>query len=183
MFSNVRSFTRSVAVLVYLLAVGFELSAMAAEPLDSAASLRTVYLPLSMQSGVTWMLRRSETFREQCQRLSDAPSLIVSVQVDPTLKTGTYRARTIFRRYNSGLLLAYVSVGPGGKQTEWIAHEFEHILEVLDGVDLRELAVHGREGVWFSGPNVIESDRATRAGRAVLEETLRPIQLSDKLVE
>ncbi len=110
-------------------------------------------------------------------------SLIVSVQVDPTLKTGTYRARTIFRRYNSGLLLAYVSVGPGGKQTEWIAHEFEHILEQLDGVDLRELARRGREGVWFSGPDVIESDRATRAGRAVLEETLRPIQLSDKLVE
>ena len=183
MFSNVRSFTRCVAVLVYLLAIGFELSAAAAEPLDSPASLRTIYLPLSMQSSVTSMLRRSETFREQCQRLSDAPLLIVRVEVDPLLVTGTFRARTIFRRYSSGLLLATVSVGPGTKQTEWIAHEFEHVLEQLDGVDLRELALRGREGVWFSGPDVIESERATRAGRAVLEETLRSIQLSDKLVE
>ena len=131
MFSNVRSFTRCVAVLVYLLAIGFELSAAAAEPLDSSASLRTIYLPLSMQSSVTSMLRRSETFREQCQRLSDAPLLIVRVEVDPLLVTGTFRARTIFRRYSSGLLLATVSVGPGGKQTEWIAHEFEHVLEQL----------------------------------------------------
>jgi hypothetical protein len=183
MFSNVRSFARCVAVLACLLTIGLELPAVAAEPLDSAASLPTVYLPLSMQPRVTWMLRRSETFREQCQRLSEAPALIVSVQVDPALATGIYRARTIFRRYNSGVLLAYVSVGPGAKQTEWLAHEFDHILEQLDGVDLRALALHGREGVWFSGPDVIESERATRAGRAVLEESRRPIQPSDKLVE
>ena len=183
MFRSVRSFTRGVAVLVCLLATGFELSAVAAEPLDGFASLRTVSLPLSMQPGVTAMLRRSETFREQCQRLSDAPLLIVRVEIDPLLVTGTYRARTVFRRYSSGLLLANVSVGPGGKQAEWIAHEFEHILEQLDGVDLRELAFHGRDGVWFSGPDVIESERATRAGRAVLEETLRSIPPHDKLVE
>ena len=51
----------------------------------------------------------------------------------------------------------------------WIAHEFEHLIEQLEGVDLRDLA-HRRQGVWHSGDEMFETERAIRAGVQVMHE-------------
>ncbi len=75
-----------------------------------------------------------------------------------------------------------VEVAPVADQAGWIAHEFEHILEQLDGQDLPVLARRQARGVWRSVDGMIETTRATDAGRRVLAE-LRVIELHDNFVE
>ena len=88
-----------------------------------------------------------------------------------------YRARSVIHRLRSGELLALVDLPVLGRPTEWIAHEFEHVLEMIDGRDLPRLAQKQARGVWRSFDGMIETSRATDAGRSVLLET----QSSDAL--
>jgi hypothetical protein len=116
------------------------------------------------------MLQRSATFREQYRRIAEAAALIVGVRTDVRLCDTSFRARTIFNRYRSGLVVADVLIAPSAHPGEWIAHEFEHILELLAGRNLTQLANSHANDVWFSGRDVIETDRAIRAGRTVRDE-------------
>src|SRR5262245_53780170 len=88
------------------------------------------------------MRHRSPTFRLQFERLADVPSLLIGMRLDPTLVERSYRAHSTIRRYTSGLLVVSVVVGAGGDRAEWIGHEFEHILEQLDGWNLLMLLRH-----------------------------------------
>jgi len=130
----------------------------------------TIQVKPELRAEVEELLRRSPTFRAQYQRIAEARSVVVGVRVDMSLCQTSYRARTTFRRYQSGLMVAAVAIGPGLQRGQWIAHEFEHILEQLDGRDLRQLADNRAKDVWYSGSDVIETDRAVRAGRAVRDE-------------
>jgi hypothetical protein len=56
-----------------------------------------------------------------------------------------------------------------GRQTEWIAHEFEHMLEQIQGQRLKALAGKVR-GVWQSSAGMYETLRAIKVGRAVAAE-------------
>jgi hypothetical protein len=134
------------------------------------ASATSIQFAPELRSEVDDLLRRSPTFRAQYQRIAEAGSVVVGVNVDVRLCETSYRARTTFRRYQSGVILAAVAIGPGSHRGEWIAHEFEHILEQLDGRDLPKLANNHSNGVWYSGSDVIETDRAIRAGRTVRDE-------------
>ena len=129
-----------------------------------------------LQADIEDLLQRSPTFRAQYRRIADSGSIVVGIHVDPRLCGSSFRARTTFRRYKSGLIVVAVSIGPGSKQAEWIAHEFEHIIEQLDGRNLTALARANAKEVWFSGGDVIETRRAIRAGHAVLEELLQSRQ-------
>src|SRR5262249_12998495 len=82
----------------------------------------------------------------------------------------SFRARTTFNRYRSGLIVADVIIAPNAHPGEWIAHEFEHILELLDGRNLAQLAGGHDNDVWFSGTDVIATRRAIRDGRTVRDE-------------
>ena len=69
---------------------------------------------------------------------------------------------------------ADVQLGPSGDPVLLIAHEFEHILEQLDGVDLPSMATRVATGVRLvpeSGH--FETDRAIAAGRQVASEVRR----------
>jgi len=138
--------------------------------LGELASATSIQFAPELRSEVDDLLRRSPTFRAQYQRIAEAGSVVVGVNVDVRLCETSYRARTTFRRYQSGVILAAVAIGPGSHRGEWIAHEFEHILEQLDGRDLPKLANNHSNGVWYSGSDVIETDRAIRAGRTVRDE-------------
>lgn len=140
------------------------------QPRSVPASAPSIQLAPELRSEVEDLLHRSATFRAQYQRIAEARSLVIGVTVDVSLCATSYRARTTFRRYQSGLIVAHVAVGPGSHRGEWIAHEFEHILEQLDGRNLPQLANTHANDVWYSGRDVIETDRAIRAGRAVRDE-------------
>jgi hypothetical protein len=118
---------------------------------------------------VELMLRKSATFRSQCRRIAEAPQLYVRVRVD-TLMTGrAYRAVSKICRQPSGAIVAAIDIAAFGDPAEWLAHEFEHLIEQLDGVNLRELE-RRRQGVWQSGTQMFETARAVRVGRQVLSE-------------
>ncbi len=53
---------------------------------------------------------------------------------------------------------------------ELIAHEVEHIIEQLDGLDLARLARLAPVTVWATGDQRFETQRATQMGRLVAAE-------------
>jgi hypothetical protein len=117
-----------------------------------------------LQKPVDRMLRVSPTFLSQYCRIVRATGLLVGVRMDIELMERRLRARSVVRRYRSGLVVVAVAIAPGPRNEEWIAHEFEHILEQLDGLDLSKLARMRARQVWFSGPALIETHRAIEAG-------------------
>src|SRR5262245_53239683 len=139
-------------------------------PTSSRATATSIQFAAELQRDVEELLQYSPTFRAQYQRIAGTPKIVVGVRVDVKLTQTLYRARTTFRRYSSGLIVADVRIGPGPHRGESIAHEFEHILEQLDGQDLKQMARNNAKDVWYSGDDVIETERAIKAGRTVRDE-------------
>jgi len=120
---------------------------------------------------VRTLLRLSPTFRVQCQRIAADPRVLVHLSVVTTIDGGG-RAQTTFHRYPTGAIVADVDVLFGGDYRELLAHEFEHVIEQLDGVDLRREMAGGR--AWQVGAGAFETRRALLAGLQVVRETGRP---------
>lgn len=143
----------------------------------------TIRISGELRPHVEAMLATSATFRQQFARIATAPKLIINARIDLTFMQRGFRARSCMRRYDSGLLVVSMDIGPGGMQPEWIAHEFEHVIEQLDGLRLPALAARGQSGTWFSFGEMVETKRATRAGRTVADEMRARKDRSDKFVE
>jgi hypothetical protein len=80
------------------------------------------------------------------------------------------RAESVIRRYSSGLLLAVVLLPPGGDHVELIAHEFEHVIEQIEGINLAALARSGSMAARHRDDGSFETTRAQHAGLAVSAE-------------
>jgi hypothetical protein len=130
----------------------------------------SMYRPL-----VEAMLRDSPTFRRQCVRIAAEPGLTVHLTVSPPPRRSTHRAMTHLARDGRGHLTAIIAIGPFEDTQELIAHEFEHVIEQLDGVDLPARAALPHTGVIPIGHRgaVYETTRAQRVGLKVVSE-LRP---------
>jgi hypothetical protein len=113
------------------------------------------------------MLRGSATFRQQCLRL-DAPRVRVQIRRDPMLLDKPYRAITIIHR-SADEIVASVVISGFGDPTEWLAHELEHVIEQIEGVNLARLTQAG-QGAWHSVEGSFETIRAIRAGHTVRHE-------------
>jgi len=119
------------------------------------------------------LCRRSPTFRRQVARLADADGLTVTVRLGAFQPTSSWRAQTVITQVGGHVRSADVQVpaGDGRLVAELIAHEFEHILEQLDGVDLKRWVGSSgvrRVGAPETGP--IETERANQVGRLVAGE-------------
>jgi hypothetical protein len=112
------------------------------------------------------LLRRSDTFRAQCERIAADPRIRVKLDIVNTLDSG--RAQTAIHRFDSGALRADVQVLFGENYRELLAHEFEHIIEQADGVNLRQEAARGQ--AWLLPSGAYETRRAAAAGVQVLRE-------------
>ena len=130
-----------------------------------------MYRPL-----VESMLRQSPTFRRQCVRIAAAaPSLTVHLAITKPSPGYDVRATTHMTRDANGRLSAAIQIAPLHDVEELIAHEFEHIIEQLDGVDLAAHAAQRHTGVFATGHrrDIFETMRARRAGRKVVSELWR----------
>jgi hypothetical protein len=170
---NIRPCVVGLALVTLFVSNGFAQDSREDQHQVISAQAPSIQFPRELRSQVDRMLQQSPTFREQYRRIAEAGSLVVGVHVDVRLCETSYKARTTFRRYQSGLIVADVSISPGAHQEEWMAHEFEHILEQLDGQNLTQMARNQAKDVWFSGSDVIETDRAIKAGRTVRTEMQR----------
>jgi hypothetical protein len=124
------------------------------------------------KSVVVNVLAASPTFSRQCERIAALPMVRVSIGALPKEEQSCCRARTTIRRYSSGALIAWVeipSLGTALEYAELLGHEFEHILEQIDLVDLEAQADQGA-GATRVEDGAYETDRAQRAGEAVAKE-------------
>lgn len=125
----------------------------------------TVHLDPRLAGHVRRMLSRSSRFRAQCRGL--AVRRWVSVRVRPThddvLKNVAGQA--VIRRDGAGYVVDSVEPKCRVDWSEWLAHEFEHVLEYADGGSMRAFTIASR--TWESNANAFETSRAIAAGRDV----------------
>jgi hypothetical protein len=126
-----------------------------------------IYRPLVMK-----MLNRSPTFRRQMLRIAAATHLTIHLQSALPSSHQGLRATTGFVRTADGQLLANVDIVQSNTPVELIAHELEHVIEQLDGVDLAARVGRSNSGVYLTGGNgdVFETTRAKRIGLQVARE-------------
>lgn len=114
------------------------------------------------------MLASSPIFRRQCRRLAAASPLRVNLLLEELSRRPSHRARAAME-YRAGLLASVtIHLTSFDEPVELIAHEIEHVIEQLDGIDLE---AHARTGtVWKREDGAFETRRAIEVGRRVARD-------------
>ncbi len=123
-----------------------------------------------LSSVVDTMLQRSGTFRRQCARIAGVPHLAVRLERPRWLPAGM---RAQMRMTREGLRsVALIEIPALDDTVELIAHEIEHVIEQLDGVDLRAHARRSHSSVHAiaADQTKFETRRARRVGLLVAQE-------------
>jgi hypothetical protein len=121
----------------------------------------------SVRQWVDEAVALSPTLRRQLAVLDGAP-VVVDVRVTLAPFAPFRRALTTVRRYEFGFLRAAVLLPSSTDFVELLAHELEHVVEQIEGVDLAALVRTGRATTDIDG--VFETVRAREAGRAAALE-------------
>jgi hypothetical protein len=162
---------------IIVLGLGLAGWTASASPVEEAPIV--VALPTAIQvesllrSVTTRMLEKSPTFKRQCDIIGAAGHVVVKVRVVPSPKNSMSRATTTFRRYTSGITVADVEIPAASPVVELIAHEFEHVAEYVQGVDLKSLSQKHPHEAFQLRDGSFETQRAVEAGRAVAHEVDR----------
>jgi hypothetical protein len=136
---------------------------------DRRPTWSNVEVPADLEPAVAEIYSRSSTFKAQCALIRGAERLRVSIQLDTSMRSSCRAFSVITRK--GRMIRAEVHLPPGGVLFgELIGHEFEHILEQLEGLHLPELAQVRGSGVHEVERNLFETERAVRTGRVVAEE-------------
>jgi hypothetical protein len=136
----------------------------------------TLTLPSSIriESGLEPLVHQalaySPRFRAQCRILATKANLRATISVGPKLAGAQNRAITVIRRDPSGIVFAEVVIKDPAEATELLAHELEHVIEQLDGVDLTHATRTGEARQMTDG--TFETARAISAGQQVQGEVL-----------
>jgi hypothetical protein len=128
------------------------------------------------KASVEMMNMRSPTFRRQCARIASAPYLLVVVEAASLPAHMQSLALTRIVRYEYGRMRATIRIGVPHRAAELIAHELEHVLEQLDGVDLAakaRLASSGVRACACDDVTTFETTRAVATGLRVAREAAR----------
>ena len=173
----VRLFARALFVSIVVVPGSLQAQRLPEPDAPAAAVLPAIAQPLNIQVDpllqplVEKLLRQSETFRRQWQTIGAARVVRVSLITSPLLReSSAARARTEVSRYAFGAIRAVVELPSVVDITELLAHELEHVLEQIEGLDLPALAKEGGSGVQQVGRGVYETARARNAGFEALRE-------------
>jgi hypothetical protein len=152
--------------------LGFgQFSPPVAVPAPEAPLPGNLIVPDIIRPLVTTMWHRSVTFRRQCSRLAEHPDVIVHVELEVGVQDA--RARSRVERHGVGRTAAVqIEWRTPARYAEYIAHELEHVMEQLDGIDLPRLARLGVDGVVLQGREY-ETLRAQSVGRTVAREVMQ----------
>jgi hypothetical protein len=161
-----------IATMATIAAEGIEVPGRGPSCAESLAVLR---IDGALRHVVHDIWHRSLTVRRQLARISGETALSVSFGSCFNSCQSGVTALTHIERQSGQIRRAEVEVSlvHGTAAAEIVAHELEHILEQLDGVDLTALAgsrgasshgVRGRAG------HAYETERARRVGRAAAAE-------------
>ena len=135
----------------------------------SAATARVV-VDAKLQGLIDDLLSRSPAFRRQWQRLERFPRLSIRIELvhaNQSAATRTRRPRSPF--LHDGSLHAAVAIPGGRRLAELVAHEVEHILERLDGVNAANQHALGDHSVRRAS-GTFETARAVLVGQLVAKQ-------------
>jgi hypothetical protein len=137
----------------------------------SPESLSNIRVDDMLEPVVSALLAKSATFRRQWDTISASRFIRVTIVLPLGMQDpGSSRARTEISHYAYGAIRARIEMPNTTDLTELLAHEFEHVVEQLEGVDLRALARRHEEGVVEVRTGVFETARARAAGLQVYRE-------------
>jgi len=137
----------------------------------AAARPSNITVDALLQPVVVSLLEKSQTFRRQWQSIEQSALMRVTIRPASDLReTPAVRARSQVSRYAYGAIRAIVELPVVVDVTELLPHEFEHLLEQLEGIDLAALVQRGDPGVEVMPGGAYETARAQRAGRAAMQE-------------
>jgi hypothetical protein len=112
-------------------------------------------------------LARSATLQRQFAVIAGAMA-IVEVRLSKGPLSDAHRAEAIIKRYDSGHIRARILLPAGADFVQLLAHELEHVVEQIEGVDLAALARTGDATRGSDG--FFETARARDAGRTAASE-------------
>ncbi|HEU4387018.1 MAG TPA: hypothetical protein VFV34_04430 [Blastocatellia bacterium] len=142
-----------------------------AGPATRSVSLpHNIVAPRMLKPLMLGMLRRSETFRRQCRLIAASPAAI-EIRLVPKYVVGRDRALSTVKKYQFGFTTVLVQIAAPCNCAELIGHEFEHVIEQIEGIDLPDLAERKGAGVSVNDAGAYETDRARKAGRLVANES------------
>ncbi len=128
---------------------------------------------MSLQQGLEPLVRAtivySPTFRQQCRVLAAVPALSINIRVVHRRLEAEPRAVAVMRHID-GTLAVDIQIRDASDFAELLGHEFEHVIEHLDGVNLGVLATRG--GATRLDNGSFETRRAIAAGQQVSDEVL-----------
>lgn len=129
---------------------------------------------LSMENGfrpiVEKAIAQAPTIRRQCATIAAAPHVRVVVRLQLGRLLGGARAQATITRYEHGALFAEIHIPVCVNQIEMLAHELEHVIEQIEGVNLAQRVEVRGSGVSRMADGAFETKRAEAAGRAAADE-------------
>ena len=114
----------------------------------------------------------SATFRHQCRALGAARATVIVTAASPRELDPLARAATRIEMSTQGTVFARVRVrlGRDADSVELIAHEVEHVLERVEGINLLMEWRYGSSRVTLLPGGAFETGRAIDVGRRVARE-------------
>jgi len=146
-----------------------QLVSVALPPPDALLPGNLIFVDV-LRPFVAAMWRRSPTFRRQCVRLAEHSDVIVHVEIALGVKGAAARSH-VERHQAAWNAAVQIEWRDPARYAELIAHELEHVLEQLDGVDLQRLARQHVDGVMQQGHDY-ETARAWSVGQTVAREVM-----------
>ena len=128
-----------------------------------------VVVPEPFPGLVRDMLALSPTFRAQCRRVAEAGHVRIILRLDMRSPHRNSAARAEFTYTETGELLARIDLYLSTNYAPILAHEFEHVIEQIDRIDVPGLARERREAHEIE-PGVYETDRADSVEAVVERE-------------
>ncbi|MPY89517.1 MAG: hypothetical protein GEU99_16520 [Luteitalea sp.] len=130
---------------------------------------RQVFVSGKLREALGRLLAGSELFRARYSQVVRA-GVVVGITYHGLFHLGEARAATRIHRVDGRVQLALVRVKPGHDPVELIAHEFEHIVEQLEGVDYHDHLASRRGNTRVNSGQAFETDRAAAAGRSAARQ-------------
>lgn len=163
--------TRCLVLLLALAAPAAMPSTAAAQTPVCATLPANIVVPAVSHQWIVDLIARSPTLQRQCRIIATADDVIVRLSSMRRV-TALCRARTSFARDRTGLIRAAIDIPVSIDFPELLAHELEHVIEQIEGINLRRMARDRDSGVWQVAPNVFETTRAIDAGTLAAGEAM-----------
>lgn len=133
---------------------------------------KNIVVEAELRPVVAQLWAGSPTFRAQCLKIGEQKLYRVAIVHDAALNLNrNCRAQCVLRVYTTGFVTARVMLPHNSHALmELIPHELEHIVEHIEGIDVKRDATRPGSGAYDAGAGRVETLRAVRVGRQARQE-------------